>query len=99
MTAEGFWTADRFQAWRAWSHLSSPGVTASAPIPCKAFLSSSCCSIESLLLGLNRCDPNVQMRVEFTPSPQLYPFESRWLEVDGIRVHYVDEGSGTPILM
>jgi haloalkane dehalogenase len=39
------------------------------------------------------------MRVEFTPSPQLYPFESRWLDVDGFRVHYVDEGSGTPILM
>jgi haloalkane dehalogenase len=39
------------------------------------------------------------MRVEFTPSPQLYPFESRWLEVDGTRIHYVDEGSGPPILM
>jgi haloalkane dehalogenase len=39
------------------------------------------------------------MRVEFTPSPQLFPFESRWHESDGIRVHYIDEGSGTPILM
>jgi haloalkane dehalogenase len=39
------------------------------------------------------------MRIDFTPDPQLYPFESRWLEVDGTRVHYVDEGSGTPILM
>ncbi len=39
------------------------------------------------------------MRVEFTPSPQLFPFESRWLEIDGDRVHYIDEGSGPTILM
>ncbi len=39
------------------------------------------------------------MRVEFTPSPALFPFQSRWLEIDGIRVHYVDEGAGRPILM
>lgn len=28
----------------------------------------------------------------------LYPFESRWLDVDGQRLHYVDEGSGEPLL-
>jgi haloalkane dehalogenase len=39
------------------------------------------------------------MRVEFTPSPDLFPFQSKWLESDGIRLHYVDEGSGQPILM
>jgi haloalkane dehalogenase len=39
------------------------------------------------------------MRVEFTPSPALYPFQSRWFETDGIRVHYIDEGAGRPILM
>jgi haloalkane dehalogenase len=39
------------------------------------------------------------MRVAFTPSPALYPFQSRWFETDGIRVHYVDEGTGRPILM
>lgn len=39
------------------------------------------------------------MRVDFTPSPELYPFRSRWAEFDGVRLHYVDEGSGTPILM
>jgi haloalkane dehalogenase len=39
------------------------------------------------------------MRVEFTPSPTLFPFQSRWFETDGIRVHYVDEGAGRPILM
>src|SRR5512133_261074 len=39
------------------------------------------------------------MRVEFTPSPQLYPFESCWHERGGVRMHYVDEGSGQPILM
>ena len=33
------------------------------------------------------------MRVEFVPSPALYPFQSRWFETDGIRVHYIDEGA------
>jgi haloalkane dehalogenase len=39
------------------------------------------------------------MRVEFTPSPALFPFQSRWSQIEGIRVHYVDEGTGRPILM
>jgi haloalkane dehalogenase len=30
---------------------------------------------------------------------QLYPFEDHWLEVEGCSVHYVDEGSGPPLLM
>jgi haloalkane dehalogenase len=30
---------------------------------------------------------------------QLYPFESRYAEVDGSRVHYVDEGEGPPLLL
>jgi haloalkane dehalogenase len=29
----------------------------------------------------------------------LYPFESRWADVAGARVHYVDEGSGPPLLL
>jgi haloalkane dehalogenase len=37
--------------------------------------------------------------LDFTPSPELYPFESRWLESSAGRVHYVDEGQGQPILM
>ena len=39
------------------------------------------------------------MRVSFRPAKDLYPFESRWYERDGIRVHYVDEGSGRPIVL
>jgi len=39
------------------------------------------------------------MRIEFTPSRELFPFESRWLEVESGRVHYVDEGSGQAIVM
>ena len=38
-------------------------------------------------------------RVDFTPDPSLFPFESRWLESSVGRVHYVDEGAGQPILM
>lgn len=29
---------------------------------------------------------------------ELYPFESRFVEIDGHRMHYIDEGNGTPIL-
>lgn len=29
----------------------------------------------------------------------LYPFEGRYAEIDGARVHYVDEGSGPPLLL
>jgi haloalkane dehalogenase len=39
-------------------------------------------------------------QVRFTPSRALYPFESRWFESGAAgRVHYLDEGSGQPILM
>src|SRR5215212_3822374 len=30
---------------------------------------------------------------------ELYPFEDRWLELDGHVLHYVDEGDGAPLLM
>jgi haloalkane dehalogenase len=38
-------------------------------------------------------------RVSFTPSPELYPFQSRWFESSAGRIHYLDEGQGQPILM
>ena len=28
----------------------------------------------------------------------LYPFESHWLEIDGLRLHYLDEGEGEPVV-
>lgn len=37
--------------------------------------------------------------MEFMPSAELYPFESRWLQSTAGRVHYIDEGIGQPILM
>src|SRR3954464_8168876 len=30
---------------------------------------------------------------------ELYPFESKFAEIGGARVHYVDEGSGSPLLL
>ena len=30
---------------------------------------------------------------------ELYPFESRYFDIDGVRMHYVDEGDGPPVLM
>ena len=39
------------------------------------------------------------MSVDFTPDPQLYPFESRWFESSRGRIHYIDEGEGPPILL
>ncbi|BBY08761.1 haloalkane dehalogenase [Mycobacterium noviomagense] len=38
------------------------------------------------------------MTVEFTPDPQLYPFASQWFDGPRGRMHYVDEGSGAPIM-
>lgn len=38
------------------------------------------------------------VRIDFTPDPALFPFESRWFESSVGRVHYIDEGQGTPIL-
>lgn len=34
-----------------------------------------------------------------TLATDLYPFEGRYLYLDGIRYHYLDEGSGAPIVM
>jgi haloalkane dehalogenase len=39
------------------------------------------------------------MRVDFTPDPVLYPFEARWFDSSRGRLHYVDEGTGPPILL
>lgn len=38
------------------------------------------------------------MEIDFTPDRTLYPFESRWFDSSRGRVHYIDEGSGPPIL-
>jgi haloalkane dehalogenase len=38
------------------------------------------------------------MRIEFTPDPALYPFESRWFDSPKGRIHYIDEGSGPPVM-
>jgi haloalkane dehalogenase len=32
-------------------------------------------------------------------SAELYPFDSHYADIDGARVHYVDEGSGPPLLL
>ncbi|MCB0948675.1 MAG: haloalkane dehalogenase [Mycobacterium sp.] len=39
------------------------------------------------------------MQIGFTPDRELYPFTSRWFDSSQGRVHYIDEGSGTPILL
>ena len=28
-----------------------------------------------------------------------YPFSSNFFDVDGVRIHYLDEGSGQPVLL
>lgn len=38
------------------------------------------------------------MTKESIPNPDLYPFEPRWFETRRGRLHYVDEGSGPPIV-
>ncbi len=39
------------------------------------------------------------MKVDFTPDPRLYPFESRWFDSSRGRIHYIDEGVGPPLLL
>jgi haloalkane dehalogenase len=36
--------------------------------------------------------------IPFRPSPELFPFESRWFASQVGPVHYIDEGTGPPIL-
>ena len=38
------------------------------------------------------------MRIDFTPDPSLYPFKSHWFNSYAGQLHYVDEGTGPPIL-
>ncbi|MFI9412115.1 haloalkane dehalogenase [Nocardia gamkensis] len=38
------------------------------------------------------------MLIDFVPDGNLYPFESRWFDSSVGRVHYIDEGSGPPLL-
>lgn len=35
---------------------------------------------------------------QFTYPKSLYPFESKWVAIDGNRIHYIDEGNGKVIL-
>lgn len=37
--------------------------------------------------------------VDFTPSPEHFPFESRWFESSVGPVHYIDEGAGRPLVL
>ena len=37
--------------------------------------------------------------VDFTPDPQLFPFESRWFDSSVGPVHYIDEGTGPTLLL
>ena len=39
------------------------------------------------------------MQMDFRPDSKLFPFESKWFDGAGPRVHYVDEGQGSPVVM
>jgi len=39
------------------------------------------------------------MTLPFTVPPSLFPAEHRWLDFDGARIHYVDEGTGDALLL
>ena len=39
------------------------------------------------------------MQIDLVPDKALYPFESKWFDGAGPRVHYVDEGDGTAVVM
>jgi len=37
--------------------------------------------------------------IDLTPFRHLYPFESHFMDMNGFKYHYVDEGSGSPVIM
>ncbi|SRR5712692_542274 len=39
------------------------------------------------------------MQIDFSPDKSLFPYEPRWFDGAGPRIHYVDEGKGTPVVM
>lgn len=39
------------------------------------------------------------MQIDFAPDRALFPFQSKWFDGAGPRVHYVDEGTGRPVVM
>ena len=39
------------------------------------------------------------MKIDYVPDKTLYPFESKWFDGAGPRVHYVDEGGGPTVVM
>ncbi|HKW70409.1 MAG TPA: alpha/beta fold hydrolase [Candidatus Dormibacteraeota bacterium] len=39
------------------------------------------------------------MQIDLVPDKALYPFESKWFDGAGPRVHYVDEGDGPAVVM
>ena len=45
----------------------------------------------------------VRMAVENSPNEErwrsLYPFASRFLDLDGVKYHYLDEGAGPTLLL
>ncbi len=42
--------------------------------------------------------PRAMTSVDFRPDPRIFPFQSHWWESPNGKVHYIDEGSGPPIL-
>ena len=39
------------------------------------------------------------MQIDYRPPQDLFPFESRWFDGAGPRVHYIDEGNGPAVVM
>lgn len=40
-----------------------------------------------------------EKKIDRSPFRHLYPFASRFLDIDGLRYHYIDEGWGRPVVM
>jgi haloalkane dehalogenase len=39
------------------------------------------------------------MQIDYKPPQALFPFESRWFDGAGPRLHYIDEGKGPAVVM
>jgi len=48
---------------------------------------------------MNNHSMSLRDKIEKTSLKNLYPFRSNFLDIDGKQYHYIDEGSGDPVLM
>lgn len=58
--------------------------------------------INHLYLSVRVCGETILKRInhiDISPFRHLYPFKSRFMDLNGLKCHYLDEGNGDPVVM